>query len=185
MTVRTAIMVPIAWALVQSLGLKTRSRGSALIMLTVVEMAVVPGLAFLYGSLNGPVVAAAFQAKSIPLAWLSYAQANAFPTLVLCALILIANQIVLKPEAPLATSSSFARERLQALGGFKRPELVVAIVVVLSIVFWATDRYHHLPSFLVGTFAMGIFPASGILRDQDCGGDVTWTLLVFILGISC
>jgi DASS family divalent anion:Na+ symporter len=183
MTVRTAIMVPIAWALVQSLGLKPRSRGSALIMLTVVEMAVVPGLAFLYGSLNGPVVAAAFQAKSIPIAWLTYAQANALPTLVLCALILVGNQLVLKPEAPLETSSSFARERLKALGSFKRPELIVAVVVILSIVFWATDRLHHLPSFLAGTFALAVFAISGILRDQDIGGGVSWTLLLFIGGI--
>src|SRR6266567_16215 len=36
MTVRTAIMTPIAWALVQSLGLQPKSRGSALIILTTV-----------------------------------------------------------------------------------------------------------------------------------------------------
>src|SRR6202163_2253248 len=47
MTVRTAIMTPIAWALCQSLGLKPKSNGAALIILTTVEMAVVPGLAFL------------------------------------------------------------------------------------------------------------------------------------------
>ena len=40
MTVRTAIMIPIAWTLVQSLGLPFQSRGSALIILTTVEMAV-------------------------------------------------------------------------------------------------------------------------------------------------
>ena len=49
MTVRTAIMVPVSWALVQSLKLPARSRGSALIVLTTIEMAVLPGLAFLYG----------------------------------------------------------------------------------------------------------------------------------------
>ena len=67
MTVRTAIMAPIAWSLVQTLGLAPRSRGSALIMITVVEMAVVPGLAFELGSLNGPVVVRMFAAKNIPL----------------------------------------------------------------------------------------------------------------------
>src|SRR4029077_18878569 len=40
MTVRTAIMAPIAWSLVQTLGLAPRSRGASLIMITVVEMAV-------------------------------------------------------------------------------------------------------------------------------------------------
>src|SRR5207244_10200873 len=65
MTVRTAIMVPIAWALVQSLGIKPGSKGSALIILTTVEMAVVPGVGLLYSSLNGPVIQGVFQAKNI------------------------------------------------------------------------------------------------------------------------
>ena len=138
MTVRTAIMVPIAWALAQSLGLETRSRGAALIVLTTIEMAVIPGIAFLYGSLDGPIVAAAFEVKHLPLTWLGYAQVITFPTLLLCALILIGNQFILRPEAPLTASPGFARKRLRELGSFKRPELVTAIVVAISIVFWAT-----------------------------------------------
>src|SRR6202451_2301853 len=141
MTVRTAIMVPVAWALVQSLGLGKRSRGSALIILTTVEMAVIPGIAFLYGSLSGPVVAASFEAKHLPLTWLGYAQALTVPTLLLCVLILLINPIVLRPEAPLAANPTFARDRLRALGSFKRPELITGLVVVLSIVFWTTDSY--------------------------------------------
>src|ERR1700681_644220 len=94
MTVRTAIMVPIAWALVESLELPNRSRGAALIVLTTVEMAVIPGLAFLYGSLDGPIVVAAFEIKHLPLTWLGYAQVTTFPTLLLCVLILIGNQLV-------------------------------------------------------------------------------------------
>jgi len=183
MTVRTAIMVPIAWALVQSLGLANRSRGAALIVLTTVEMAVVPGLAFLYGSLDGPIVAAAFDVKHLPLTWLGYAQVITFPTLLLCILILIGNQFVLRPEEPLGASPEFARDRLKALGSFKRPELITAIVVVLSIVFWTTDRYHHLPSFVVGTFAMAVFALAGILRDEDIGTAVSWSLLLYLGGV--
>ena len=98
MTVRTAIMVPIAWALVQSLELKPRSKGSALIMLTTIEMAVVPGLGLLYGSLDGPVVASVFELKHLPISYLAYARILYLPVLVLCALILFGNQWVLKPE---------------------------------------------------------------------------------------
>ena len=183
MTVRTAIMTPVAWALVQSLGLPNRSRGSALIILTTVEMAVVPGIAFLYGSLTGPVVVAAFEAKKLPITWLGYAEVLTLPTLLLCALILVGNQIILRPEAPLKASPTFARDRLHALGDFKRPELVTGLVVLFSIVFWATDRYHHLPAFLIGMFAMGVFYMAGILRDEDIGTGVSWTLLLFIGGI--
>jgi anion transporter len=183
MTVRTAIMVPIAWALVQSLRLAPRSRGTALIMLTVVEMAVVPGLAFLYGSLNGPVVEATFQTKQLPLTWTSYATTMAFPTLILSVLIVFANQLVLKPEAALQVSDDFAKAQLKAMGTIKRTEWVTAIVVILSIAFWATGRMHHLPSFLVGTFALAIFGLFGIVRDVDIATGVSWSLLLYLGGI--
>jgi anion transporter len=183
MTVRTAIMVPIAWAMVQSLGLPARSRGSALILLTTVEMAVVPGLAFLTGSLNGPVVAAAFDAKHISLTWAGYAQALALPTLLLCGMLLWANQVLLRPEAPLAQSGNFAKEKLKALGSFRGQEMITASVVVISIALWATDRYHHIPSFVVGIFALGIFALAGIIKDEDISTGVSWTLLLFLGGI--
>jgi anion transporter len=183
MTVRTAIMVPIAWAMVQSLGLPARSRGSALILLTTVEMAVVPGLAFLTGSLNGPVVVAAFEAKHISITWAGYAQVLALPTLLLCGLILWANQVFLPPEAPLAQSENFAKERLKTLGSFRGQELITAVVVVISIALWATDRYHHIPSFVVGIFALGVFALAGIIKDEDISTGVSWTLLLFLGGI--
>jgi anion transporter len=183
MTVRTAIMVPVAWALVQSLGLGKKSRGSALIILTTVEMAVIPGVAFLYGSLAGPVVAAAFEAKHLPLTWLGYAQVLTFPTLLLCVLILIVNPIVLRPEAPLTANPTFARDRLRALGAFKGPEMITGVIVVLSIVYWTTDSYHHMPSFLVGMLAIAVFAFSGILKDNEISTGVSWPLLLFIGGI--
>ena len=183
MTVRTAIMTPIAWALVKSLGLPNRSRGSALIILTTMEMAVVPGLAFLYGSLTGPIVQASFDAKHLPIAWIPYARVLTVPTLILCIMILVANQLVLRPEEPLRASANFARDRLKQLGPFGRAELITALVVAVSIVFWATDRYHHLPSFVIGMVAMAIFALAGILTDGEIATGVSWPLLLFLGGI--
>ncbi len=183
MTVRTAIMVPIAWALVQSLEIAPRSRGSALIMLTSIEMAVLPGCALLYGSLFGPVVDSVFQAKQLPLSWLGYAKVMTVPTLILCALVLAINPLVMKPEKHLKSSPTFAKEKLNALGSIKREELITIIIVALSIAYWATDRIHHLPSFLIGMFGLAVFALAGIIRDEDIAGGVSWTLLLFIGGV--
>jgi sodium-dependent dicarboxylate transporter 2/3/5 len=189
MTVRTSIMAPIAWALVQTLGLKPHSRGSALIMITVVEMAVVPGLAFELGSLNGPVVIKMFGDKHIPLTQGSYFEVMAVPTLILCGLILLINQLLLRPEAALSTSREFVRGKLAALGSFKRQELITAVVIAVSIFLWATQstpnqvRLHPFPSFVVGMVALSIFALSGILQDSDIATGVSWTLLLFLGGI--
>ncbi len=183
MTVRTAIIVPIAWALVQSLGIEPRSRGSALIMITAIEMAVIPGCALLYGSLYGPVVDSVFQARHFSLVWLEYAKVMAVPTLILCLLVLGANPLVLRPESRIKASPSFAREKLRALGPVHRTEWITGAVVALSMAYWATDRLHHMPSFLVGMFGLGVFALAGILRDEDIGGGVSWTLMLFLGGI--
>jgi anion transporter len=183
MTVRTAIMVPIAWAVVQSLGIKPGSKGSALIIITTVEMAVVPGVGLLLSSLNGPVIQSVFQQKNLPLNYAEYATVMALPTLVLCTLIIIANQFVLKPDSPLNVSGGFATKELHALGAMKRSEVITAIIVAASIVLWSTDRFHHLPSFVVGMFGLAIFGLTGVIKDSDIATGVSWTLLLFIGGV--
>jgi di/tricarboxylate transporter len=183
MTVRTAIMVPIAWALVQSVGLAPRSRGSALIMITCVEMAVFPGCAFLFGSLMGPVVDQLFHAKQLPLSWLGYAQALTLPVLAICVALIFLNRLALKPETPLNVSANFGRERLQSLGRITRGELITAAVVLASIAFWASDRYHHLPSFLIGMFGLAALALSGIVRDKDIGSGISWSMVLFMGGV--
>jgi di/tricarboxylate transporter len=189
MTVRTSIMAPIAWALVQTLGLKPRSKGAALIMITVIEMAVVPGLAFELGSLNGPVVIKMFGEKHIPLTQGSYFVVMALPTLILCGLILLLNQMVLRPEAKLKTSREFVRGKLAALGSFKRQEMITAIVVLVSIFLWATQstpnqvRLHPFPSYIIGMVALTVFAVTGILQDSDIATGISWTLMLFLGGI--
>jgi anion transporter len=182
MTVRTAIMVPIAWALVGSVGLAPQSPATALIMLTAVEMAVLPGCAILYGSLFGPVVESVFQAKSFPLTWGGYAQVMAVPTTILCTLLLFTNRVVLKPGPELAVPRAFATEQLKTLGSIKRTEWITLAVVLLSTAYWATARIHHLPSFLVGMCGLAVFGLTGIVGDADIAGGVSWTLLLFLGG---
>jgi di/tricarboxylate transporter len=190
MTVRTAIMVPIAWAVVQSLGIKPGSKGSALIILTTVEMAVIPGVGLLLSSLNGPVIQSVFQAKNLPLSYGEYATVMALPTLVICVLIIIANQIVLKPDSPLNVSGGFAKKELQKLGAMKQSETITAIIVIASIVLWAfppnwlpKTTFLHLPSFVIGMIGLALFGLAGIIKDSDMGTGVSWTLLLFIGGV--
>jgi anion transporter len=180
MTVRTAIMAPIAWALVQNLELPARSRGTALIMITVTEMAVVPGLAFELGSLNGPVVIKMFGAAHVPISQGSYAQVMTLPTLIMCALILVLNQLVLKPEHPLNASREFARTRLAALGRFKPAEMITALIVGASIFFWVATKF---PSFMVGMFGLAALTVAGIILDADIATGISWTLMLFLGGI--
>jgi anion transporter len=181
-TVRTAIMVPIAWALVKSLDLEDRSRGAALIILTTVEMAVVPGSAILYGALFGVVIDTLFHTKHLALSWIGYIQVMFVPTVVLCFLILIVNRLVLRPERMPERHPQFARQRLREMGRPSGAEIITGLLVLLSIVFWSTERYHHIPSFFIGMMGVPVLALSGIVREDQIGTAVPWNLLLFLGG---
>jgi divalent anion:Na+ symporter, DASS family len=90
---------------------------------------------------------------------------------------------VLKPERALGATPEFVRNKLRELGSFKRDEMITALIVVCSIVFWSTDRWHHLPSFFVGMVGLSIFALAGIVGNPDIAGGISWTLLLFMGGI--
>ncbi|MBI2820061.1 MAG: SLC13 family permease [Acidobacteria bacterium] len=179
-TVRTAIVVPISWALVQSLGLKPRSRGCALIMISTVEMAVVPGCATLYGSLWGPLIVQLFTARGYELQWLSYARAMTLPTIIWSLLLLLGNWVALHPEENLRVKKEFAKSELAKMERISRQEIVTAIVVAASVACWVGERWHHQPTYLVGMLAMAVFAVSGILKEKDFGSAVSWPFVLFL-----
>ncbi|MBI2817652.1 MAG: anion permease [Acidobacteria bacterium] len=181
MTVRTAILVPITWALVQELGLTPLSRGASLIMLSTVEMAVIPGCATLYGSLWGPLMVSLFKTQGWELNWIDWFRAMALPTMLWSVLLLVGNWIILRPEKELAVEKAFSKTELAKLGNMSLREKLTAGIVILSIAYWVTQgRLHSFPSYLIGMFAMAAFAASGILQEKDFGGAVSWSLLLFL-----
>ncbi len=180
MTVRTAIMTPIAWALVQALGIEPKGRGSALIMISTVEMAVIPGCATLLGSLWGPLMITLFSKRGLDLQWVPWARAMFLPTVIWSVLLLVGNYLSMKPEREITVGKAFARAELAKLGRMSRHELATTIIVILSIVYWITGSLHHLPTYVIGMFAMAAFTWVGILREKDFGGAVNWSLLLFL-----
>jgi di/tricarboxylate transporter len=150
-------------------------------------MAVVPGVGTLMGSLNGPVITSVFsQSKLPPIAFWDYTKVMGLPTLIICILIIILNQILMRPEAPLKVQSGFAKQELAKLGSIKKDELITGLVVLASIFMWATagpNNWQNIPSFVVGMIALGVFGFTGIIKDSDIATGVSWTLLLFLGGV--
>ena len=179
-TVRVAIMVPIAWAVVEALGIPPRSRGSALIIISTFEMAVVPGFSTLYGSLYGPVMVGLFSSQGYDLQWMPYARALTLPTILWSLMLLAGNWVALRPEEKLTVGKEFARSQLARLGKISRNEIITAMVVTISIVYWVGERWHHRPTYLIGMLALGAFAAFGIIQEKDFGGAISWSLVMFL-----
>jgi di/tricarboxylate transporter len=185
MTVRTAIVMPIGWALVQALGLPLPGRGSALLVLSIFEMAVLPGCALLTGALWGPFVSGLFANQGIPISWIEYAQTMFVPTVIWCVLVLLGNMVALRPEGDLGVTRTLVSAELQALGPMKAAERVTAVVVALSIVAWATQPWHRIPPEAIGMLALTALFAGGVLTAPEIGTGIPWHLALFVGGILC
>ena len=183
MTVRTAIMVPIAWALVQALPLDRPGRGAALIVLTAFEMAVLPGVALLTGSLWGPYVAGLFASSGLGVSWLEYARVMAVPTVVWCVLLLAANLLLLSPGRAALPHRGLLQAEMAKLGAVQRAEKVTAVIVALSVVAWASQPWHRVPAEAIGMIALVALIVLRVLAPTDLGSGVPWPLLIFIGGM--
>jgi sodium-dependent dicarboxylate transporter 2/3/5 len=170
MTVRTAIMIPIAWAIVQALELPLPGRGSALIILSTFQMAVLPGCAILTGALWGPYLTGLYNSLKLPITWLGYAKVMAVPTIILCVLVLLANRLALAPKAGAPTTREIVREQYRKLGAMTSAEKLTALVIGLS-------------AEAIGMMALTLLFAAKVLVPAEIGTGISWNLALFVGGV--
>lgn len=183
MTVRTAIMVPIAFALVQAIGVPLPSAGAALIVLGAFEMAVLPGCAVLTGSLFGPFIAGLFASAQLPITWFAYAQVMALPTLVWCALLVVANLLALRPPVAPGMNKDLVRAEIQKLGGVSRMEGLTAAIIGAAVIAWAAQPWHGTPPEAIGMVALAALFATRVLMPSEIGPGIPWALAIFVGGM--
>lgn len=183
MTVRTAIMVPIAFALVQAIKLPLPSRGAALIVLGAFEMAVLPGCAVLTGSLWGPFIAGLFANAGLPISWFDYARVLAVPTVVWCGLLVLINLLIMRPEPTASMNRDVVRDEARHLGAMTRAELATAALIGASVAAWAAQPWHGLPPEAIGMTALAALFAVGVLEPGDIGTGIPWALAIFVGGM--
>ena len=183
MTVRTAIMVPIAYALVHAIKLPLPSPGAALIVLGAFEMAVLPGCAVLTGSLWGPFVAGLFANASLPITWFEYARVMALPTAIWCGLIVAANLVVMRPPGMASMSKQAVREQMEQLGSMSRPERMTAIIIASAVLTWAAQPWHRVPPEAIGMVALAALFATRVLVSSEIGAGIPWALAIFVGGM--
>jgi sodium-dependent dicarboxylate transporter 2/3/5 len=183
MTVRTAIMVPIAFALVQAIKLPLPSAGSALIVIGAFEMAVLPGNAVLTGSLWGPFIGGLFANAKLPITWLDYAAVMALPTVVWCTLVVAANLLVMRPPSASGMNQDLVRTEMRQLGPISRAETLTAIIISAAVLAMASQPWHGVPPEAVGMVALAALFVSGVLVPAEIGTGIPWVLAVFVGGM--
>ena len=185
-TVRVAIVIPIALGTVEACRLGFGGREASLITLTAFGMALMPGSAWLTGSLYGPIFTGMFPAELKAMgnsaAWL---QGMGLFWLVVTISYIVLLYLLLRPRKPLELERQAFQEEYDKLGPISRNEVVSLAVLVAAFVMFSTESIHHIPtagSALAAFFLLAVF---GVITVADIGVGVSWDIILFLGAAIC
>ncbi len=179
-TVRIAIVMPIAMNLVEACKLADRSRGSALICLVAWASALLPGTSWQTGSLWGLFMMGFYPAEIKPLVnfgvWLEY---MAVPWIITTVLFVAGLYVAMKPKEPLSIPRDAFIKQYEALGKITRQEIITAVILLAALALFATEKYHGVSTPAVALFALLGLMLFRVVNFPEISSGVNWDIIYF------
>jgi len=180
-TVRVAIVIPIAVQCCELCKLEKGSKGNSLILLTAFAMALLPGSGWLSGALWGPIISGMINAVPETQGLVTFNSwfSVLFVPMVLATVILIAGSLlVLKPQETLSKDAIDAIKE-QPVQKMSRHEIITALILVAVFIMFLTGKIHGLPDAALCLAAVFAFFLFGVLEAKEFNAGVNWDLIVF------
>lgn len=185
MTVRVAIMMPIAVNCCQICELKPGTKGNSLILLTAFLMALIPGEGWLTGSLTGPVIQGSYEgveALKGVITSSSYLKVCFLPLELATVLTLVGSIVFMKPKEKFSEEAGRAIKEMKS-EPITRDEIITAVILIAAFVLFFFGETLGVPSLLVCLGATFLFFVFGIIKPTEVGTAISWDLIVF-LGVA-
>lgn len=181
-TVRVAIVTPIALNCVNICKMPEGSKERSLILITAWAMALIPGTGWLSGSLAGPILSGFFE--SVPelgaIGFSDWAKVSLLPISIISILTVIGGYLVLKPSAPLNLSKDVFIEEYKKLGPMSKQEKITGVILVASFLMFVTNSLHGISDAAVCLVAWFLLTASGIIKFNEISTGISWDLVIFV-----
>jgi anion transporter len=182
-TVRIAIVIPIAVASLEICRLQYGSKGAGLILLSAWSMVLIPGSGWLTGSLWGPVAIGFFGATpglQGVITFDSWLKAMLVPSAVLSLLFILVLYRVMKPAEELDIDRDVFKAEFKALGPISFREKVTLAILLATFLLLVTGRMHGIPDVTVCLGAFVLLAAFGVIKGKDIGTAISWDFVLFM-----
>jgi anion transporter len=182
-SVRVAIITPLALSCVEVCKLERGSNGRALILLTAWAMAVIPGSGWLTGTLWGPIMLGLFDATpglEGVVTFGTWSKVNLMPFAIISVLLIIGGYFVFRPEKEIAVSKEIFEDEYAKMGPMSKNEKAAGIVLFLCFALFATSQIHQIPDPAICLGCLFALTAAGVIKTQDLSGGISWDLVIFI-----
>jgi anion transporter len=181
-TVRVAIVIPIAVHCCELFNLENGSKGRSLILLTAFAMALLPGTGWLSGALWGPIIQGMFNA--VPgleglLTFDSWFKIVFIPMEIVTLILVVGGYFVLKPDKQLSKDAINALKE-QKPEPLSKEEKATGIILVVVFLLFVTNKIHGIPDAAVCLLALVFFFLFGVMTASELSSGISWDLALFI-----
>lgn len=180
-TVRLAIVMPIAMSIGEACGIPARSRGTALICFTAWGSALLPGIGWQTGSLWGIIMMGFYPAATKHLvtagSWFAY---MSVPWFIITVIFLTLLFIFMRPEKPLSLSREMFQEQYAALGKMEGEEIACGLILLCTFILFSTQGITGLRTVEIAFIALAALIFSGIIKLPDVSAGVNWDIINFL-----
>jgi di/tricarboxylate transporter len=168
-TVRVAIVIPIAVQLCELCKIEKGSKGNSLIILTAFAMALIPGSAWVTGVLWGPIIQGMI--NTVPetqglVTFNSWVGVMFLPILLITVLLIAGSLLLMKPKEQLS-KDAIAAIRNQSIEKITKHEIITGLVLTLVFAMFITSKLHGLPDAAICLAAIFVFFLTGVLDTKD------------------
>ncbi|AGL03268.1 SLC13 family permease [Desulfoscipio gibsoniae] len=179
-TVRIAIVMPIALSVVEACKQEYRSKGSAFIALLAWAMCLFPGTGWLTGSLSGPIILGFLPPELKPMATFeAWFQILALPWLLITVIFTVLVYFIMKPKEAIGIPRDTFEKEYADLGPIRREEIIAIIVLVGSLVMFSTERIHHIPTAATALAALFLLIMFKLITVPEISSGINWDVVMF------
>jgi anion transporter len=182
-TVRVAIVIPIAVATAEICRLANGSKGAGFMLLAAWSMVLIPAGGWLTGSLWGPAAIGFFDA--VPglqgvITFDSWLKAMLLPSAVLSLFFIVALYRVMKPAEELAIDRETFRAEYRALGPMRFAEKATLGTLLATFLLLVSGRLHGIPDVTVCLGALALLAIFGVIKARDISTAINWDFVLFV-----
>jgi anion transporter len=182
-TVRIAIVIPIAMATVEICRLQQGSDGASYVLLAAWSMVLIPGTGWLTGSLWGPIGLGLFDAtpalKGI-IDFGSWFRVMFLPFALLTMVFIVALYLLMKPQKELRIDRDAFKKGFQGLGPVSFREKATLSVLTTAFLLLLTGQLHHIPDVAICLGAFVLLAVFKVITVNDIGPAINWDLILFL-----
>lgn len=180
-TAKAAIIAPLAMSISDSMGYERKSKQSVGLFSSFFLGYVTTWSTFLSASFVGYTVLGLFPPEiAKEFTWMRWFVA-ALPWSII---VLVCSYLVIlktyTPKNDVRIDSAVIDERLAAIGPLKVSEKITMAVLVVSLLFWMTERIHGVSSALIALIAMVVLIFLNVSDRKDFNAEMGWDNLIFI-----